>query len=188
MKSKKYLIGLIVGVLLLCLGVGYAAVTSQLIITGTASTADEETLKENLQVYFTEKLDFSSGDLTATATINGDKISASVATSGFSKVGDVVTIVLKISNQSTDYDAGITMNTQSSSTEFNNYFKQSGFFVSSANATSLSDAASKTTGAATIDIAAGGYAYYVYKIELKTLPVEQVTGAEHTITYTVTAK
>lgn len=52
MKNRKTLAGLFVILALLCLGIGYAAISKTLTINGGVATGDEESLKSNFVVYF----------------------------------------------------------------------------------------------------------------------------------------
>lgn len=196
MKNKKYFYGLLVALLLLCAGIGYAAISSTLTINGSASTASDEVLKNNLKVYFTEAKDFvDSGSIgiasDAEISTTDNKI-ATVEATGYYSVGQTTKVCLKISNESADFDATVsaavtagTGTLNGASVDFSDYFTMKQYFVSAA---SLDAAYALASGADTIDIASGSVAYIIVEITLKALPTNQLSAAEFTISLTATAK
>ena len=124
MKNKKYLVSLFVLVALLCLGIGYAAVSKDLVISGNASmteadpnpgddiTADDitkEELEKNFKIHFVKNVDFQgtcTGDDTATVTgtTEGD-LTANITVTGLNIYGSIAKITFTVKNDSEDLDA-----------------------------------------------------------------------------------
>ena len=52
MRNKRTFVGLFVILALLCLGIGYAAISKTLTINGGVGTGDSEDLQDNFIVYF----------------------------------------------------------------------------------------------------------------------------------------
>ena len=124
MKNKKYLVSLFVLVALLCLGIGYAAVSKDLTINGSASmtetdsnpdddkTAEDitkEELEKNFKIHFEKNVNFTgtcTGDDTATVTGStaGD-LTANITVTGLNIYGSVATITFNVKNDSEDLKA-----------------------------------------------------------------------------------
>lgn len=106
MKNKRTFVGLFVILALLCLGIGYAAVTKTLTINGGISTGDEEALKENFVVYFSAVSKETTNAQGATVTANVDAAakatSTSFSVSNMNVVGSSVVLTYTIKNDSTD--------------------------------------------------------------------------------------
>ena len=124
MKNKKYLVSLFVVLALLCLGIGYAAVSKELVISGNASmtetdpdpsdgtTADDitnEELKKNFKIHFVKNVDFQgtcSGDDTATVTgTTAGDLTADITVTGLNIRNSVATITFTVKNDSEDLKA-----------------------------------------------------------------------------------
>ena len=109
MKQKRIFTTLVVVVVLLCLNIVYAAITSQtLTINGeVAASAGNEKVK----VEFTESnvQAGSKGTVTATPDTDGDFTVATLNVSGLTTEGDTATVVYTIENKATDVAA--TLNT-----------------------------------------------------------------------------
>ena len=194
MKNKKYFYGLLVVLLLLCAGVGFAAVTSTLTINGTASTATDAELANNLKVNFTNKKDYAAAageKHAATATID-NVITGTITATGFSAVGQTAKVVFEISNLSEEFNvtvgASIVYGKGKIGTEdadFDDYFSVEQYFVS---ANDIDAAYLLTSGNATIDINSNAKAYIVLEVSLIQLPTSQLTNASFTVNLTATAK
>ena len=72
MKNKRTFVGLFVILALLCLGIGYAAISKTLTINGGVSTGEAEDLADNFIVYFSKveaNTDLAEG-VTVTANVD----------------------------------------------------------------------------------------------------------------------
>ena len=106
MKNKKTLAGLFVILALLCLGIGYAAISKTLTINGGVATGEAEDLADNFIVYFSKvetNTDLAEG---VTVTANVDAAAKSLTTSfgieNMNKVGSKVVLTYTVNNDSTD--------------------------------------------------------------------------------------
>ena len=106
MKNKRTFVGLFVILALLCLGIGYAAISKTLTINGGVSTGDETALEDNFIVYFAAvSTDTSSAkNVTVDATVNAAEksTSTSFAISNMNIVGSKVILTYTIKNDSND--------------------------------------------------------------------------------------
>ena len=108
MKQKRTFITLLLVIALLCLGIAYAAVTSQtLTISGSAGVLTDE---QKVNVIFTaaEVQGEAGTDYPGTVTANvdnSDKTKATINVSDFKTIGDSVTVIYTIENQQTDLQA-----------------------------------------------------------------------------------
>lgn len=107
MRNKKTFVGLFVILALLCLGIGYAAISQQLSVTGKITTGNEDDLAENFEVYFSDKSVASkTSDIKdATIEIAADKLSANFLVSGMSQENSEVVFTLTVKNDSGDFFA-----------------------------------------------------------------------------------
>ena len=142
MKKRKTLILMLSLVCLLVVGIGFAAITHDFTITGTAKV-----VKSNFDVNFvtngTEPYTVSSDGKTATVTVS----------SGLAAVGTSVTVKVKIENASTDYDANITAITVGDVTISGTETKSTDISVTTTNAPITVDAKSDdTNGSEIIDV------------------------------------
>ena len=194
MKNKKYFYGLLVLVLLLCSGIGFAAVTSTLTINGTASTGTDSELANNLKVNFTDKKDYAAanGEKHAATAIIDNVITGTITATGFSAIGQTAKVVFEISNSSEEFNvtvgASIVYGKGKIGTKdanFNDYFSVKQYFVS---ANDIDAAYLLTSGNATIDINSNAKAYIVLEVSLIKLPTSQLKNASFTVNLTATAK
>lgn len=115
-KNKTAKTGIIVAILLLA--VGFAAITTTLVINGTAKIVpDSENFKKN--VIFTE----ATATEGATATISTDGKTITFTTQEMKNIGDEATLTYKIKNAS-QYDAligSITCEAPKSETAYGKY-------------------------------------------------------------------
>ena len=176
MKNKKTLLGLVVIVALLCLSIGYAAVSQQLNINGTAQTVDDDELAKNLNVYFNSYVDKSTSPLSAkvTTTLGSGVRTITLDTAGFAKAGDKAVVAIEVKNGSTEYKVNIGAAVQSD-TRFNVTYD----FRTTNTATSGTSTAKGIT--------VGNSTYLFVTVELIKAPVTQITDAVFTITLTATA-
>ena len=106
MKNKKFLIGVFVMVALLCLGVGYAAVTKTLKVTGTAQTVSTDELQNQIDAYFTSFQDTTTDTfkdrvkVTSDTNYSSKPKTANFSVTGFQYVGDTATFTCTIYNAS----------------------------------------------------------------------------------------
>lgn len=148
MRNKKGLISLFVIVALLCLGIGYAAISKQLSVVGEVSTGSTTNLEENYNVYFSNKSVVSqSSDITsADITIAADKLSANFLVSGMTKDNSEVVFTLTVKNDSdlfatsTGYEIYFLSPYDSSTSTFTELNK----IVTGENFTSVSSGASES--------------------------------------------
>jgi len=103
MKQKRTFVTLLLIVAILCLGIAYAAVTSQeLTISGSAGVADEDV---EVNVMFTDA-DVTSKPDYATVTAEGtDTITATINVSDFKVKDDTAVVEYTITNKQTDMAA-----------------------------------------------------------------------------------
>ena len=119
-NEKALQIGLFVLVAIVVLGVGYAAISSvNLIINGNATASVDQ---NNFKVHFTQAQAISgSTGVSGTSTIDSqDDTKATFDVTGLTKVGDYAEAVYTVRNDSNGIGAEITLNLESSNTE---YFK-----------------------------------------------------------------
>ena len=99
-KKRKSLIALLIAIGLI--GVGYAAITTNLFVTGTAKIkADPENFEKNIQ--FATATSTTGG----TATLSTDKKTITFTTKEFTAVGDSSTLTYTIKNGS-NYNSSIS--------------------------------------------------------------------------------
>lgn len=127
MKNKKYLVSLFVLVALLCLGIGYAAVSKDLNITGVGTTYGENVtdpnnpdpddkddttdLEQNFKVHFDSAATAVASD-TANTTCSVtvvDDLNATVKANKLLLLHSTVKVTLTIVNDSEDLDAIIDL-------------------------------------------------------------------------------
>lgn len=109
MKKNKLLFILLVVVCLLSVSVGFAAVSKNLEINGTATSGDEAALGKNFQVVFNKGSynKASSNDTTGniTGTVTGTSTTATITCSGMTVKGEYAVFNVVIKNNSTEYGA-----------------------------------------------------------------------------------
>lgn len=127
MKNKKYLVSLFVLVALLCLGIGYAAVSKDLNIAGLGTTYgedvtdpnqpgqddkdDTEDLGQNFKVHFGSTATAEASDTantTCSVTVDDD-LHATIKANKLLTLYSKVTVTLTIVNDSEDLDAVIDL-------------------------------------------------------------------------------
>lgn len=114
MKNRKVLIGIVLLIVVLALGIGYAAITDSLTIAGTATATANA---ENFKVVFTGTTSGVSDGVTATAT-NG-ATTATMDVTGLTTTGDTKTATFNIKNTSEELKALVDVSTETiSNTEF----------------------------------------------------------------------
>ena len=106
MKNKKILISLVVFVALLCLGIGYAAISKTLVIHGGIQTGDTSQLSGNFIVYFSKvEVDTTLAE-GATVIANVDPAIKTANTTftiqNMNKVGSKVVLTYTVQNDSED--------------------------------------------------------------------------------------
>ena len=158
MKNRKGLIAFLVLAVML-LGVGYAALTDTLDITGSADvnqSAAEEAFNED--IYFSAAVANEDGNTASINADNNDKASFTAKT--LKGKGDKVTFTFTIKNDG-DVDATVTPKLNATLGNTNpEYF----------SLTSDWDGASKT-------LAAGGELTYTLTVELLKTPTETIAGS-----------
>ena len=122
MKNKKYLVSLFVLVALLCLGIGYAAVSKDLVISGNASMTEtgqnadditKEELEKNFKIHFVKSNGYPetfkgtcTGDDTATVTGTTEgNLTANITVTGLNIRNSFAEITFTVKNESEDLDA-----------------------------------------------------------------------------------
>ncbi len=190
MKNRKKIVVALLLVAVLCLGVGYAALTDSLLVNGTVSFLKNATTEAE----FAEDVHFVDGSATVnyTGTTTGvssgvttavededadpknvdDKLTITVDNTVLAKAGDKVTISANIINESVDYGAKITLNAATSAGAYLGDL----YSVTCAWATgSDGNIAKGGTNTNTVEIT----------IELLKTPTEDVAGDTFTITFDV---
>ena len=129
MKNKKFLTGLFVLLMILCLGIGYALVTKDFNIFGTVTTQgaiidptnSDELLDQNFLVKFdtTKNVYKFSNTKNDSKAFNNEKTTCTVAydkdndrkatidVKGLAELGDTVVVTFTVVNVSPDLDASI---------------------------------------------------------------------------------
>ena len=108
MKNRKVFVGIALLIVVLVLGIGYAAITDTLEITGSATaTADSK----NFKVVFTGETTGVSDGVTAAAT-NGS-VYATMNVTGLTTKGDSKSATFKIKNTSGELKALVDVATES---------------------------------------------------------------------------
>lgn len=159
MKSKKLFYGFIVLVALLCLGIGYAAVSKNLTINGKVNA--DAAGADALVVKFTTSVDDK-----CKTTVAGDGLSATIVTNSLKTVNETATATITIANTSNDLRAIITkVSAAFNSADFDEYFSLS-----------------VTDPAGVILNAKDGTTTVTVTITLIKLPVEAISNAGFTIT------
>ena len=159
MKNKKLFYAVIVMVALLCLGIGYAAVSKNLTINGRVNA--DAAGSDALQVLFT-----SSKDTNCTTSIADGGQSATITTNSLKTVGEEAKAVITITNNSQHLRAIITkLSGAFDDNSYNTYFTLT---ISEISSTPLA--------------ANGGTTTVTVTITLKQLPVDAISGAGFTIT------
>lgn len=98
MKNRRIVVVAIMLVAVLCLGVGYAALTDTIDATGTI------TYNQDLVLQWTGEVNKDPGDNVTTDTTNGDALAFTVDTSDWEK-GVEHTFTVTVTNTSTKYNA-----------------------------------------------------------------------------------
>lgn len=104
MKNRKTLVGLVVILAILFLGIGYAAISKSLTISGNVGTGSN--LDDNFKVYFTGIYPTNASEgVDVTIDLDkpgGESLSAGFGVSNLSKVGMSATFELPVKNGSAD--------------------------------------------------------------------------------------
>ena len=161
MKNKKHLYGLIIFVMVLVLGVGYAVVSSvDLTITGTAGTETK-----NLDVVISAASpNNTSADVYGTVT-NPAGLTATIHVANMQAVGETQTVTYTITNREADVAASILKKTIT--------VDKSEFFNVTTSVDSSPVVAAKNNGTATVTVT----------VELIKMPI---ASADSTANITVT--
>lgn len=159
MKNKRFFYGFIVLVALLCLGIGYAAISKNLTINGNVNA--DAAGSDALQVVF-----YSSEDSKCETSIASGGQSATITTDSLKTVGETAEAVITIKNNSQHLRAIITkLSGAFDDNTYNTYFTLT---ISEISSTPLA--------------ANGGTTTVTVTITLKKLPVESISNAGFTIT------
>ena len=109
MKNKKIFVGITLLIVVLLLGIGYAAITDSLEIKGTATT---EINQENFKVVFTGETNPATATDGVTATAAANSKSATLNVTGLSTKGDSKSATFTIENQSEELKALVDVKTK----------------------------------------------------------------------------
>lgn len=126
MKKNKLLVVLLVIVCVLSVSVGFAVVSQNLKINGTATSGDETALGENFKVVFNNgsynktASNDTTGDITGTVT--GTTTTATITCSGMTKKGEYAVFNVVIKNNSTEYGAKLKDFVITNTGENNEYY------------------------------------------------------------------
>lgn len=102
MKKRRTLIISLLLVAALCLGIGYAALARELVISSTANLSPDDS---DFNIVFVSAT--PSDTSVATASVTGTGTTANYTITGLSHVGDKVTLTFEIENKTTDVDASL---------------------------------------------------------------------------------
>ena len=102
MKKRRFLIVSLLLIAALTLGIGYAALSRELVINSSANLSVNQ---EDFAILFT---DAQSGSNAATASVTANGLGGNYTVTGLSKQGDAVTITYTITNQTADVTAALT--------------------------------------------------------------------------------
>ena len=106
MRNKRTFVGLFVILALLCLGIGYAAISKTLTINGGVGTGDSEDLQDNFIVYFSDVTVDQTTAPDAVVTAEVDPSEKSLTTSfkieNMNVVDSKIILTYTIKNDSTD--------------------------------------------------------------------------------------
>ena len=106
MKNKRTFVGLFVILALLCLGIGYAAISKTLTINGGVATGEAKDLADNFILYFSKVEVNTDSAKGATVTANVNEAEKSLSTSfsikNMNKVGSTVVLTYTVKNASED--------------------------------------------------------------------------------------
>ena len=128
MKKNKLLVVLLVIVCVLSVSVGFAVVSQNLEINGTATSGDETALGENFKVVFNNgsynktASNDTTGDITGTVT--GTTTTATITCSGMTKKGEYAVFNVVIKNNSTEYGAKLKDFVITNTGENNEYYEK----------------------------------------------------------------
>lgn len=156
MKNRKTVVVAFLLVAVMLLGIGYAALTDVLDITGSADinqSAAEEAFNED--IYFSDAVANQTGNTASVNVDNNDK--ASFTANTLKGKGDKATFTYTIKNDG-DLDASITP-------------------IISSNTNTAYFAISSDWAGATKTLAAGGTITYTVTIELIETPTETISGS-----------
>lgn len=213
MKNKKTLLGLVVIVALLCLSIGYAAITRDLKIGGTLST--DEFGSGNLSVTFGPESDFnvvaeskmdSLENVYATLTRNAENgdLVLDIEAGGFKYVNSTSMMYFSvpiINDSYSDFNANLTWDYTLSGGKINgvalggegddrrasDYFQVFGSFGEK-NENMPDATGNPTTGTDDYTILLVGHTvYFNFTIDLKKAPIGQLTDVNLTIVIKATA-
>ena len=111
MKKNKLLVVLLVIVCVLSVSVGFAVVSENLKINGTATSGDETALGENFKVVFNggsyDKTNSTDETGKVGGTVSGTTTTATINCTGMTVKGQVAVFKVNIKNNSTEYGASI---------------------------------------------------------------------------------
>ncbi len=163
MKNKKTLLGLVLIVMVLVLGVGYAIVNStNLTVTGTAGTETR-----NLDVIISAA-DPTSGAYYGTTN---NSTSATITVTGMSTVNETKTVTYTVSNRESNLDATVYVESQS-----NIVVSKPSYFSATTSITGSGNA---------ITVPANSTATFTVTVKLDAIPIE---SADSTTDITITIK
>ncbi|MBR3613566.1 MAG: hypothetical protein IKL55_00070 [Clostridia bacterium] len=154
MKNKKLLVGIALLIVVLVIGIGYAAITGSLTISGTATaTADDS----NLKVQFTGVTNPATTTDGVTATATEGSTSATLNVTGLTTAGQSKTATYTIANNSDELKALVDVKTE----EITN----TGFFSIDA-----------TVANPTTELEPGDETTVTVTVTLNKTPIEEVSG------------
>lgn len=168
-KQSKVIAGVIILVVLL-MGIGYAALANiTLTINGTAAATASQ---DNFKVYFTgDKTTNAADPIAVDVTVANEDIEATVAVSGLTKVDDEGYAILKIANASNGIDA-TSVNVTTVPVDTTNFDFEAVMCDESGNPIS------------NYDVAAGDFTYVKVSAKLKLTPTTDVDPEAFTVKLT----
>ena len=151
MKNKKLLVGIALLIVVLVIGIGYAAITDSLTISGTATATAND---DNFKVVFNGTKTADDG---VTATVTAGTKTATMDVSGLTTTGQTKSATFTIENQSAELNALLAVKTETTGNA--EFFKVD---AEIADPTTL-----EPEGTTTVTVT----------VELIKTPIEEVTGS-----------
>ncbi len=191
MKNKKFLYTLLVLVLVLAMGIGYAALSKNLILTGGVSTNktgsaedDYTTLEENFNVHFNDAVTnaYTTGNTQVSVTFEDSLLQATIGVKELGTLNEQVVIPFEIINESEDLKAKIKvsyagmMQDPEDGTNFDHTYFDAYITDSNGNKWECCDAEGTIKELTTLDEDGGTVQFYLV-VKLVKSPIEHKTAS-----------
>lgn len=120
MRNRKTFIGIVLLIVVLLLGIAYAAITDSLTISGTAKATTDDA---NFKVVFTGETTPATSTDGVTATATADTTSATLNVEGLTTGGQTKSATFKVKNASDELKALLAVKTSELTGENAEFFK-----------------------------------------------------------------